>query len=47
MQDNWTETTIAEIAAPVRSSIAMGPFGSDIKSDNFVPSGVPVIRGGT
>jgi len=23
----------------------MGPFGSDIKTDNFVPSGVPVIRG--
>ncbi len=27
-------------------SIAMGPFGSDIKTDNFVDSGVPVIRGG-
>jgi type I restriction enzyme S subunit len=24
----------------------MGPFGSDIKTDNFVPDGVPVIRGG-
>ena len=24
----------------------MGPFGSDIKTDNFVESGVPVIRGG-
>ncbi len=24
----------------------MGPFGSDITTDNFVPSGVPVIRGG-
>jgi type I restriction enzyme S subunit len=24
----------------------MGPFGSDIKTDNFVPIGVPVIRGG-
>ncbi|ODQ07309.1 restriction endonuclease subunit S [Shigella sp. FC1655] len=23
----------------------MGPFGSNIKADNFVPSGVPVIRG--
>jgi type I restriction enzyme S subunit len=26
--------------------IAMGPFGSDIKTDNFVSDGVPVIRGG-
>jgi restriction endonuclease S subunit len=26
--------------------IAMGPFGSDIKTDNFVEAGVPVIRGG-
>lgn len=25
--------------------VAMGPFGSDIKTDNFRPSGVPVIRG--
>lgn len=24
----------------------MGPFGSDIKTDNFVEQGVPVIRGG-
>jgi len=23
----------------------MGPFGSDIKKDNFVSSGIPVIRG--
>jgi type I restriction enzyme, S subunit len=27
------------------SRIAMGPFGSDIKTDNFVDAGVPVIRG--
>jgi type I restriction enzyme, S subunit len=25
--------------------ISMGPFGSDIKTENFVPAGVPVIRG--
>ena len=38
----WHETSVEEIA----EKVAMGPFGSDIKSDNFVPSGVPVIRGG-
>jgi len=26
--------------------VAMGPFGSSIKTDNFVPNGVPIIRGG-
>ncbi|OHE79601.1 MAG: hypothetical protein A2X76_03670 [Lysobacterales bacterium GWF1_69_6] len=35
-------TTLGEIA----TRIAMGPFGSNIKTDNFVPIGVPVIRGG-
>ena len=28
------------------SRVAMGPFGSDIKKNNFVEVGVPVIRGG-
>ncbi|MGH0029189.1 MAG: restriction endonuclease subunit S [Myxococcota bacterium] len=41
MTGKWREVTIESIA----SRIAMGPFGSDIKTDNFVPSGVPVIRG--
>ncbi|HLH32131.1 MAG TPA: restriction endonuclease subunit S [Terriglobia bacterium] len=26
--------------------VAMGPFGSDIKTDNFIDTGVPVVRGG-
>jgi type I restriction enzyme, S subunit len=38
----WPTCTIESIA----SKVAMGPFGSDIKTDNFVASGVPVIRGG-
>lgn len=41
MAGEWREVKIEDIA----SRIAMGPFGSDIKTDNFVPSGVPVIRG--
>jgi type I restriction enzyme, S subunit len=41
MAGDWEEVTVESIA----SRIAMGPFGSDIKTDNFVPSGVPVIRG--
>ncbi len=42
MASEWPVLTIEEIS----SRIAMGPFGSNIKTDNFVPSGVPVIRGG-
>ena len=42
MAGEWQDVTIEEIA----SKIAMGPFGSDIKTDNFVSAGVPVIRGG-
>ncbi|PKQ18633.1 MAG: restriction endonuclease subunit S [Actinobacteria bacterium HGW-Actinobacteria-8] len=42
MTTSWPEVAIDDIA----EEIAMGPFGSDIKTDNFVPSGVPIIRGG-
>ena len=37
----WRITTLEVLCRRV----AMGPFGSDIKTDNFVASGVPVIRG--
>ena len=42
MAVEWRNVSIEDIA----SKIAMGPFGSDIKTDNFVHAGVPVIRGG-
>ena len=42
MGAKWKDVSIEEIA----TKIAMGPFGSDIKTDNFVPAGVPIIRGG-
>jgi len=38
----WEVSNIGTVA----QRIAMGPFGSDIKTDNFVSDGVPVIRGG-
>lgn len=46
MTVTWDEISIDEIKSPARYSLAMGPFGSNIKTDNFVPEGVPVIRGG-
>lgn len=39
--NEWQRYKLGEII----DSIAMGPFGSNIKVDNFIPSGVPVIRG--
>jgi type I restriction enzyme S subunit len=37
----WRVRRVAEVA----ERIAMGPFGSNIKTDNFVPDGVPIVRG--
>ncbi len=42
---DWKETTLEEIAAPIKGAIAIGPFGSRMKSDCYVDSGVAVIRG--
>lgn len=38
----WETRSLGDICLRV----SMGPFGSDIKTDNFVPVGVPVVRGG-
>ena len=44
--EDWDVKTIDDIKGKKPYSIAMGPFGSNITKDNFLPSGVPVIRGG-
>lgn len=41
MDNGWNTATIDEIA----EKVAMGPFGSSIKVDTFVPEGVPIISG--
>lgn len=46
MVNNWTEDTIDNLKASSKNAIAMGPFGSRIKAENFVKSGIPVIKGG-
>lgn len=43
---NWPELSIDELKKSSKNAIAMGPFGSRIKAENFVESGVPVIKGG-
>jgi type I restriction enzyme S subunit len=40
--EGWRFTKLGDLCA----RIAMGPFGSDITTDNFVNHGVPIIRGG-
>jgi type I restriction enzyme S subunit len=40
-----TECIVADIAAPERNALVGGPFGSDLVSRDYVPNGVPVIRG--
>ncbi|MGW0325533.1 restriction endonuclease subunit S [Nocardia sp. NPDC003183] len=41
----WDFVAYHTLASRDRSSFSMGPFGSKITKDNYVASGVPVIRG--
>jgi type I restriction enzyme S subunit len=45
MDSGWKSVTVDEIKSPRGRAVAMGPFGSNIRKENFRPSGVPVIRG--
>lgn len=40
--EGWRSVTLGDVA----EQIAMGPFGSNIKVETFVESGIPVISGG-
>ena len=39
--EEWKEYKVAEVI----EEISMGPFGSNIKVDNFIDFGVPVLNG--
>ena len=43
--DEWDIVTVAEIVERKPNAIVGGPFGSDLVSTDYVPSGIPVIRG--
>ena len=45
MAGKWPTKSIDELKAKSRAAIAIGPFGSRMKSDCYVSSGVPVLRG--
>ncbi len=42
---DWDSQIIDKIKSQEKYAISMGPFGSNITSDNFRESGVPIIRG--
>jgi type I restriction enzyme S subunit len=46
MTSKWDEVTLESLKAITKSAFAMGPFGSNIKAENFKTIGVPVIKGG-
>jgi type I restriction enzyme, S subunit len=41
----WPIELLGDLAAAEDGAIAIGPFGSSMKADVYVPEGVPVIRG--
>ena len=41
----WPVVRLEELSSDEPGSIAIGPFGSRMRSDVYTPSGVPVIRG--
>ena len=45
MLSKWSEITLSDIGSKTSRAFAMGPFGSNITSDNYRDSGIPVIRG--
>ena len=45
MADEWRFCTLNQIKADDDRAIAIGPFGSRMKADKYVPEGIPVIRG--
>lgn len=41
----WRDVILQDLAATTKNALVGGPFGSDLVSSDYVPSGVPVIRG--
>ncbi len=41
----WQVELLGDLAAPEDGAIAIGPFGSSMKSEVYVPEGVPLVRG--
>ncbi len=44
LPEEWTWATIHQLAAPEPNSITDGPFGSNLKTEHYVPEGPRVLR---
>ena len=42
---DWKIARLEELAAPAKSAMATGPFGSAVSSKNFRSQGIPMLRG--
>ncbi|WP_294950914.1 restriction endonuclease subunit S, partial [Sulfurovum sp.] len=45
MRSEWKELSIENLKSDKKNAIAMGPFGSRIKAENFTNAGIPIIKG--
>jgi len=45
LENHWQVVKIEDIAAIKKGAIAIGPFGSRLKSHEYTTEGIPVIRG--
>lgn len=45
LPSSWRLVILEEIAAPVPNAIVDGPFGSNLKLDDYVDRGIPVLQG--
>ena len=43
--EDWSNFSLGHVAASRSNAIVGGPFGSDLVSRDYVPTGVPVVRG--
>jgi type I restriction enzyme, S subunit len=43
--EEWRDVLLEDVAAPQRNALVGGPFGSDLVSSDYTPTGVPVVRG--
>jgi type I restriction enzyme S subunit len=46
MTSSWHKYKLEDLKANKKNAFAMGPFGSNIKAENFVREGTPIIKGG-
>ena len=44
-ENNWRDCSVGDLAAAQKNALVGGPFGSDLVSRDYKPTGVPVIRG--